>query len=48
MSDAPRTLPVRAAGFGSAEVMRRAVVRVVGTSPADYRARFTVLAGAAS
>jgi transcriptional regulator GlxA family with amidase domain len=38
----------RRAGFASAEVMRRAFLRVVGTSPADYRARFTVLAGAAS
>jgi transcriptional regulator GlxA family with amidase domain len=28
------------AGFGSAETMRRAFVRVLGVGPADYRARF--------
>ena len=38
----------RRAGFGSAEVMRRAFLRVVGIPPADYRARFTVPSGAAS
>jgi transcriptional regulator GlxA family with amidase domain len=27
-------------GFGSAETMRRAFVRVIGVGPADYRARF--------
>src|SRR5262249_32840819 len=32
------------AGFGSAEVMRRAFVRLCGMTPTDYRARF----GAAS
>src|SRR5262249_18322992 len=29
-----------AAGFGSAETMRRAFVRVLGVGPAEYRARF--------
>jgi len=28
------------AGFGSAETMRRAFLRVLGVGPADYRARF--------
>jgi transcriptional regulator GlxA family with amidase domain len=28
------------AGFGSAETMRRAFLRVIGVGPADYRARF--------
>jgi transcriptional regulator GlxA family with amidase domain len=27
-------------GFGSAETMRRAFLRVLGVGPADYRARF--------
>jgi transcriptional regulator GlxA family with amidase domain len=27
-------------GFGSAETMRRAFLRVLGIGPADYRARF--------
>jgi transcriptional regulator GlxA family with amidase domain len=29
------------AGFGSAETMRRAFLRVLGVGPADYRARFS-------
>jgi transcriptional regulator GlxA family with amidase domain len=27
-------------GFGSAETMRRAFLRILGVGPADYRARF--------
>ena len=34
------------AGFGSAEVMRRAFVRLLGTTPSDYRARFGELEAA--
>jgi transcriptional regulator GlxA family with amidase domain len=34
------------AGYGSAEVMRRAFVRLLGTTPSDYRARFGELESA--
>ena len=39
-SPAPVETIAEQAGFGSAETMRRAFVRVLGVAPADYRARF--------
>jgi transcriptional regulator GlxA family with amidase domain len=45
-----RGLPVEAAarrvGFGSAETVRRAFLRVLGVGPAEYRMRFAVTASA--
>lgn len=36
----PVDVIARRVGFGSAETMRRAFLRVIGVGPADYRARF--------
>ena len=33
-------LVARSSGFGSAETLRRAFLRVLGVSPGSYRARF--------
>jgi len=40
-SDVPVEAVARAAGFGSAETMRRAFLRVLGITPSEYRARFS-------
>jgi transcriptional regulator GlxA family with amidase domain len=41
-STAPVDTVARRCGFGSAETMRRAFLRILGVGPADYRARFQV------
>ena len=38
----------RACGYGTPEAMRRAFVRALGVSPAEYRRRFRPRASAAS
>jgi len=40
-SGVPVEAVARAAGFGSAETMRRAFLRVLGITPSEYRARFS-------